>query len=322
MDAGQDHPDRRLPRATRVLRTRRPRVLVLLAILTLFGLAVGTDAAVLAHRVERVAVDLPPGPGTTWVVVGLDSRDHLPAGASAAAFGTAEQVPGSRADVVLVLHQDARGTTVTSVPRDLVVQAADGPARLALTWLDGPQATVDALCRLGIPTSHLVAVDLAGFAAVVDATGGLDVEVPSPVRDPAASLLLPEAGRQHIDGATALALVRSRHPEQLVDGTWVPAPVDPDGRASAAGAVVTALAASVRDAVVRPWRLQGLAWVTSGALTIDSATSVAELAGLARTEVGQVDVLPVADPLDGMLARFPTSETKAAAAAAGLSCDR
>ena len=50
--------------------------------------------------------------------------------------------------------------------------------RLALTWLDGPSATVDALCGPGIPTDHLVTVDLAGFAAVIDTTGGPDVDVP------------------------------------------------------------------------------------------------------------------------------------------------
>ena len=57
-------------------------------------------------------------------------------------------------------------------------------------------------------------VDLAGFAAVVDAAGGLDVDVPPPVRDTDTGLRIDEAGAHHVDGATALAMVRSRHPEE------------------------------------------------------------------------------------------------------------
>lgn len=73
--------------------------------------------------------------------------------------------------------------------------------------------------------------DLAGFADVVDAVGGVEVDVPEPVRDRAAGLEILRPGRQTVDGLTALALVRSRHPEHLVDGVWTPAPPDPEGRA-------------------------------------------------------------------------------------------
>jgi LCP family protein required for cell wall assembly len=298
-------------------RTRRVAAALLTAVVLLIA-----DAALLAFRIDRLDVPLTDAPGTTWVVVGLDSRTDLPAGAPVADFGTADDVPGSRADVVVVLRETKDGVSVLSIPRDVVVTTATGPGRLALTWLDGPQSTVDALCTLGIPTDHLVSVDLAGFAAVVDAAGGLDVDVPAPVRDPAAGLLLPEAGRQHVDGATALALVRSRHPERLVDGHWAPAPVDPDGRASAAGTVLSALASTARGSVARPWRLQPMAWAASGALTVDDGTSSLELASLATQDVGPVQVLPVGEPRGGTAARFPTAETGAAVAAAGLSCRR
>ena len=160
-------------------------------------------------------------------------------------------------------------TTAFSVPRDVVVSTADGPGRLALSWRGGPQQTVDALCGLGIPADHLVAVDLAGFQDVVDAAGGLDVEVPVPVRDPAAGLLLTRSGRQHVDGATALALVRSRHPEHLAGGTWVPAVVDPDGRADAAGSVLRAL---IRQ-VARPGATPGGCSRSPGPRPVRSAST-------------------------------------------------
>ncbi|MGK5171799.1 LCP family protein [Geodermatophilus sp. CPCC 205761] len=276
------------------------------------------DAALLVTRIDRVTVDLHPGTGTTWVLLGLDSRAALPEGAAASEFGTTEQVPGSRADVVLVVHDGG----VLSIPRDLLVRGAGGPGRLALTWLDGPQSTVDALCDLGVPTDHLVTVDLAGFAAVVDAAGGLDLDVPRPVRDPAAGLLIAEAGRQHVDGRTALALVRSRHPEHLVDGAWQPAPVDPDGRATAAGTVLTALVGAVREAGVRPWLLQRVAWAASGSLTVDAATSATDLASLAGADLGDIEVLPAGEPNPQVPVRIATDGTAAALAAAGLSCSR
>jgi hypothetical protein len=155
---------------------------------------------------------------------------------------------------------------------------------------------------------------------VVDAAGGLDVDVPAPVRDPAAGLELTGSGHLHLDGRTALALVRSRQPEQRVDGQWGPAPVDPDGRASSAGQVITALVHRVQDSVLRPWRLQRVAWAASAALTVDAGTSARELASLATTDLGTVSVLPVGDPVNGTLLRFPDAATAGALSAAGMSC--
>ena len=322
-DAGQDPPGRRPPRS-RFLRGRRGRLLAVLAALAVVLLAVGTDVALLAHRVDRLDVDLAPSDddGSTWVLVGLDSRADLPKGADVADFGTPDLVPGARADVVLVVHRTDSGAQVLSVPRDVVVRGDKAPERLTLSWLSGPTSTVHALCGLGIPTDHLVTVDLAGFAAMVDAAGGLDVDVPEPVRDRPAGLEITTAGRQHVDGATALAMIRSRHPEHLVDGVWTPATVDPDGRATAAGTVLRALAEQVRGSLTRPWRLQSVAWAASGAVAVDPGTSTAELASLARVHLGAVHVLPVGPPLGTGIARLPTQATGDAVRAAGMSCRR
>ena len=315
-DAGQGSPGRRRPfpgrRGTRIA----------LAILVLLLVAVCVEVALLAGRVDEVAVDLEAddSDGRTWVLVGLDSRAHLPAGADPAAFGSPDDVPGTRADVVLVVHQTDAGTTVLSVPRDLLVLRDQRPTRLTLTWRDGPQATIDALVSIGIDADHLVTVDFAGFAEVVDAAGGITVDVPVPVRDPGAGLQLSEAGPQRVDGRTALALVRSRHPEHLVDGSWVPAPVDPIGRASTAGAVLAALTDVVRAGAPQPWRFQATAWAASGALTVDAATSLTELTSLARADLSRFTVLPTGTPLAGGLVRPPSPETNAAVAAAGMSC--
>jgi hypothetical protein len=178
---------------------------------------------------------------------------------------------------------------------------------------------VDALCGLGIAADHLVAVDLAGFAGTVDAVGGVRVDVPAAVRDPLAGLEL-AAGSRTVDGDTALALVRSRHPEHLVDGRWSADAVDPDDRAASAGAMLSALADAARSALGRPSRVPALGWAVSGAISVDEGTSPAQLLTLLGRDVAEPTVLPVGDPLNGTLARFPTDDTRAALETAGLSC--
>lgn len=72
----------------------------------------------------------------------------------------------------------------------------------------------------GIPIDHLARIDFGGFARLVDAMGGISVCVDNPRRDLKSHLLLETTGCQTVDGETALAWVRSRHPEELVDEEW------------------------------------------------------------------------------------------------------
>jgi LCP family protein required for cell wall assembly len=70
---------------------------------------------------------------------------------------------------------------------------------------------------LGMPIHYYVLVDMAGFVDVVDALGGIDLNVPqrvpSPGNPPGAKHPVPawiEAGQQHMDGTLALTYARSR----------------------------------------------------------------------------------------------------------------
>jgi LCP family protein required for cell wall assembly len=95
-------------------------------------------------------------------------------------------------------------------------------------WFPGPRNPgVNAIMGaaeeiVGIPIDHYAMVDLKGFVQVVDALGGVTVNVTKPVRvevetdidklglgsgGPAFTL---KPGRRHLDGRTALAYVRSR----------------------------------------------------------------------------------------------------------------
>ena len=68
--------------------------------------------------------------------------------------------------------------------------------------------------QLGIPVDFTVTVDLDGFAALVNAIGGVDFEVPISMNydDPYQDLHIHfSAGMQHLSGAEALKVVRFRH---------------------------------------------------------------------------------------------------------------
>jgi len=71
---------------------------------------------------------------------------------------------------------------------------------------------------IGIPIDYTVVVDMGGFVRVVDALGGVTIDVPRPVSTWLSPPLPGEdwayyeipAGRQHLDGHEALAYARSR----------------------------------------------------------------------------------------------------------------
>ncbi|MHA3702384.1 LCP family protein [Jatrophihabitans sp. YIM 134969] len=271
-------------------------------VVVLLVAAVGVDVLVLRGRIDRLDVTLPGGgDGATWLLVGSDARSDAPAGAGP--FGTTADAPGDHADAVVAVHVAHGRTTAISVPRDLLLSAGDGSiSRLALL-LARPQDLVDGLCRtLHLPVDHLVVIGMDAFAGAVDDVGGVTVEIPSPVRDRGSGLDLPHAGRLRLDGAQALALVRSRHPETLVDGRWTPVD-DVTGtgrRTTSVGEVFGALAGAVRTASGRPWTVQALAWTATGSLRTDAGTGVTDLLRLADSDLGDVAVrdLPV-EPVPG-----------------------
>ena len=70
---------------------------------------------------------------------------------------------------------------------------------------------------LGVPIQYYAAIDLDGFADLIDEVGGVDVDNPRAINDPSyggwtdgrVGFRL-SAGRHHLDGQTALAYARSR----------------------------------------------------------------------------------------------------------------
>ena len=302
------------PARSAAWRRAKLAVVALAATLCAVVLAAWVDEIVLDARLGTVSVVLPDdGPGTTWLIVGSD------------AFPNPHESPrfaGSRADVILLVRTGAPRASVISVPRDLLVSTAQGGLERAALTLDsgGAQALVDGLCStLGVGVGHFAMLTRNGFADIVDAAGGVTVHLRTPMRDPSVGLAIDQAGAVHLGGAQALALVRSRHPQYLRDGSWVRLREHAGARARArnAGVVFAALRGTASDLKWNPVRLQRVLWAVTGNVSVDYGTDLSDLVGLLHG-AGRLHVLPAA-PLPSTIAVHATERTHAVLAAAGYS---
>ena len=133
------------------------------------------------------------------------------------------------ADVVLltVLPSDGSEPFIVSLPRDLYVhnRCINGYSRLNATLhgcddMNGVTSLSLAVEDFtGIAVDHFALFDFAGFADIVDKVGGVEICVDHDQRDWRASLSI-QAGCTIADGTLTLAWVRSRHPQEYVNGRW------------------------------------------------------------------------------------------------------
>src|SRR5690349_4081659 len=141
-----------------------------------------------------------PTGALTFLLVGTDSRSEAtPPGVEASGAS-------SESDVVMgaQLAPDRKSATVVSIPRDTLVDIPDHrPDRLATTTAVGGSSllihTVENLTNLRM--DHFAVIDFAGFRSMVDAIGGIDVDL----SNPPSSL---GHGPTHLDGTQALLYVR------------------------------------------------------------------------------------------------------------------
>lgn len=76
---------------------------------------------------------------------------------------------------------------------------------------DGPMETFVAQISylVGVDIDYYATVDIPGFQRLIDAVGGIEVDVTEPIADPSFPLHL-DVGRQRLDGTTAMMYARSR----------------------------------------------------------------------------------------------------------------
>ncbi|MCL5959784.1 MAG: LCP family protein [Chloroflexi bacterium] len=145
--------------------------------------------------------------------------------------------------LVLSLNRKDGKTTEISIPRDLWVQippdsGSYGKINSAYSYGrsqggskgGGEMAALKASQILGMPVNYWLTIDFQGFRQLVDALGGVDVDVEQafsanypanddPNIDASWITVSFEAGRQHMNGEQAIRYARARYSDDPKEGT-------------------------------------------------------------------------------------------------------
>ncbi|MEU9354772.1 LCP family protein [Streptomyces griseoloalbus] len=163
------------------------------------------------------------GEGTNYLIVGSDSREGMSdEDKKKLHTGSAE---GKRTDSMMILHTGDNGPTLISLPRDSNVtipefkgsesgrsRAAMGANKLNAAYsIDGPTLLVRTVeFNTGLHIDHYVEIGFGGFANIVDAVGGVEMDIPQDIKDTKSGADL-KKGKQTLNGEEALAFVRTRY---------------------------------------------------------------------------------------------------------------
>jgi LCP family protein required for cell wall assembly len=184
-----------------------------------------------------------------FLIVGIDSRFGANADMGA---GNTEDAGGARSDTIMLVNIPANRERVVAVsfPRDLNIEPMKCEAWNAETGeygplydedtesygpdeiytetklnsafsFGGPKCLVKVIQKLsGLSINRFMAVDFAGFSKMVDALGGVEVCSTTPLEDYELGTVLANAGRQTVDGHTALNYVRARQVTTETNGDY------------------------------------------------------------------------------------------------------
>jgi len=245
------------------------------------------------NKIEKVdvAAQLSHGSGTNYLLVGSDN------GRTAADQRVG--VEGARSDTIMVLRVQDGKAKMLSLNRDLwVTNPATGQeGRLNATYNQGPANLIAAVTKnFGIPIDRYIEIDFVSFGSLVDSFGGIDVTFANPALDRASGLVVPNAGLVHLDGAQALAYVRSRHYTEVINGKEVPEGGLPDVNRTARQQVFLRQIMSKAGAKRNPVTLMSAASKMTDGLRVDNEMTVLD-AGRFAWSMGRLNpervVLPV-----------------------------
>lgn len=248
-----------------------------MALVAVVGLGIVID-----HSLHRTAAfsDYPDRPaagrGTTWLLVGSDSRNDL-SPQQQTELATGGDTGNGRTDTIMLVHVSGFGsgvpTTMVSIPRDSYVPIpGQGRDKINAAFaVGGPQLLTQTVEQAtGIRLDHYAEIGFGGFAAIVDAVGGVTMCPRQPIDDPLAGIDL-AAGCQKLDGRTALGYVRSRATPRA----------DLDRMINQREFMSALLRRAASPAVwMNPFRWFSLESSATGALTADNGAHVWDLARL------------------------------------------
>jgi LCP family protein required for cell wall assembly len=145
------------------------------------------------------------------LLLGIDKDEDRAEGSE---YGSSDSA--YRSDSIMLVRIDPENNKVTlvSIHRDTLVDLGEhGEQKINAAYSIGGAAYATQVIEefAGVSISHYAEIDMDGMASVVDAVGGIDVDLPIAVKDPNYTGLNLEAGEQHLDGQTAALLCRARH---------------------------------------------------------------------------------------------------------------
>ena len=275
-----------------------------------FGGAWLTGAtAIVAGKVASNTVDIPGGKAVgpitgavNLLLVGSDS------GGGNAAYGTRGETLND-VTILLRISPTSRSATALSIPRDLYgsqpacttssgeidppVSQARFNTALARGGLPCVAGAASALTGLSVDYAALIQFD--GVVAMSNAVGGVTVCLASPINDPYSGLTL-GAGSQTVQGATALAFLRTR--KGLSTGSDLQ-------RISNQQVFLAALMRKVKDSstLTDPVKLVNLANAAASTMTLSS--SLAQTSTMVSLALALRDI-----PLDRIaFVQYPTRPT-------------
>ncbi len=161
------------------------------------------DERWMRNALQDLAIQYPNRDPETWLLVGSDSRKG----------------EAARADALMLVRLNMRKKTalLCSIPRDsrlYVLNHGFTKINHALAYGDLSLLKTTVQTAFGIRVDHIVALDFEGFTALVDALGGVVVELKRAIDYDDATdgtHIHLKAGRQRLNGKAALGFVRFRH---------------------------------------------------------------------------------------------------------------
>nr|WP_286900763.1 LCP family protein [Thermocrispum sp.] len=168
-----------------------------------------------------------------FLILGSDSRVGAPKGAG---IGTEETVKGARSDTIMIAHlpKERDRAVLVSFPRDLEITRPEchrwnyktgeysdevvpetPQVKLNTAYAEGgPRCVIKWVQKMtGMRMTRFVGIDFAGFKEMVDAVGGVQVKVDTPIVDSILGTVVDKPGLVTLTGDQALSFVRARHVE-------------------------------------------------------------------------------------------------------------
>jgi LCP family protein required for cell wall assembly len=300
-DPGSSRIQRRRTRESSRRRHRFKRTIIIVATAlfvllgSIFGYLWFLNSEI--HRVKVRGLGASPKAGVikdTENILLVGSTDRCSLKQQNPAFGLCSQgVTGVNSDVVMILHLDpnTHRLSILSIPRDTFVPNArtTGANKIDAALYQGPSQLVSAIqSDFGIPINHYVELNFDTFAGVVDALGGIRMYFPMPLYDGLASLDVPTAGCQTLNGFQALAVVRARHLQYKPPGvtstdprSWPQDPESDLSRIRRDHEFIRVLASAVaKRGLGNPFTDRALVAAVAPNLQVDQSMSVSDMVNL------------------------------------------